>query len=62
MLQKNYFCDSEVKNKRINNLEEALQRKVKEIASRDYFIKDFLLTKIKHLPSNDAESLLQVIY
>jgi hypothetical protein len=61
MLQKSLFCESELKNKRICNLEEALQRKSKEIASRDLFIKDFLLTKVKQLPSNHA-NILQTIY
>lgn len=61
MLQKSLFCDLEVKNKRICNLEEALQRKSKEIASRDLFIKDFILTKIKQLPSNHSD-ILQTIY
>jgi hypothetical protein len=52
MLQKGHLSEVELKNKRIANLDEALQRKGREIAEKDRFIKDFLITKTKQLDSN----------
>lgn len=51
-MQKSFLCELEVKNKRISNLEEVVQRKSKEIVSKDLFIKEFIVSKVKHLPNN----------
>lgn len=60
-LQRRLQGEQEMGLKRTANLEESLQRKGREIAEKDAFIKNFLLTRAKQLESADAEAVLQAL-
>lgn len=52
VLQHSLQSDIQLQTKKISNLEDKLERKVKEVAEKDKFIKEFLLKRVRDIETN----------
>ena len=61
LLAKELSAEKDISRKKISGLEEQVQRKIKENAEKDKFIKQFLIDRNKTIGSDNVQSILNNI-
>ena len=60
-MQQSLKGEIDIQAKKISNLEDKFNRKVKEVGEKDKFIKEFLLKRVKDIESHSFEELIKII-